>query len=428
MKFFIALSLLGLSFSTYSSDHLRLATYNSKFLSACMNKVRVINYQETVHKLNADIIALQEVRDRYAVERFFPSDQWNIIIDDESTDDLNLAFVIRKGLDFRLASGNILNADENIDFAFPKSNSHFIDERRVLTLYVTYKNKEIVFLNHHAKSRYNGRSITDEQRTQAALDLIDYINTISTPYIVLLGDFNDTPDDRSLNTLEIGQLSSLHLENNKGTFLVNLTEPLIEHDMVSYGLKSNDVTDSIVKRINPSITGSRQKNLLNIDTELAMEKALYDQILLSASLYVFLGGQLQAKAFDWPIAIQGNEDTRASDHIPIYVDFLCLDCDKPTLKISSLLPNPSGSDKGKETVTIHNIGPDFQGTIILQDSSLAHEVIEINIKKDQMLTHVISSGVTLNNTGDTIRILDRYEEIIDEVTYEKSQEQTEIYF
>ncbi|CAH8242111.1 MULTISPECIES: endonuclease/exonuclease/phosphatase family protein [Vibrio] len=428
MKFFIALSLLVFSFSTYSSDHLRLATYNSKFLSACMNKVRVINYQETVHKLNADIIALQEVRDRYAVERFFPSDQWNIIIDDESTDDLNLAFVIRKGLDFRLASGNILNADENIDFAFPKSNSHFIDERRVLTLYVTYKNKEILFLNHHAKSRYNGRSITDEQRTQAALDLIDYITTSSTPYIALLGDFNDTPDDRSLNTLEIGLLSTLHLENNKGSFLVNLTEPLIEQDAVSYGLKSNDVTDSIVKRINPSITGSRQKNLEDFDTDLAMDKALYDQILLSASLYDFLGGQLQAKAFDWPIGIQGNDDTRASDYIPIYVDFSCLDCEKPTLKIKSLLPNPAGSDTGKETVTIHNIGPDFQGTIILQDRSLAHEVMDINIKKDQILTHTISSGVTLNNTGDTIRILNRYEELIDEVTYTKSQEQTEIYF
>ncbi|CAM4475032.1 hypothetical protein VIVU109784_17920 [Vibrio vulnificus] len=40
---------------------------------------------------------------------------------------MNLAFAIQKGLDFRLASGNISNADENIDFAFPKSNSHFID-------------------------------------------------------------------------------------------------------------------------------------------------------------------------------------------------------------------------------------------------------------------------------------------------------------
>ncbi|HAS6152808.1 TPA: hypothetical protein ACGVB5_004669 [Vibrio vulnificus] len=64
----------------------------------------------------------------------------------------------------------------------------------------------------------------------------------------------------------------------------------------------------------------------------------------------------------------------------------------------------------------------------MQDRSLAHEVMDINIKKDQILTHTISSGVTLNNTGDTIRILNRYEELIDEVTYTKSQEQTEIYF
>ncbi|MEZ9005655.1 hypothetical protein AB6E26_23550, partial [Vibrio splendidus] len=46
-------------------------------------------------------------------------------------------------------------------------------------------------LNHHAKSRYNGRMITDEQRTNAALDLIDYIYQAPTEYVALLGDFND---------------------------------------------------------------------------------------------------------------------------------------------------------------------------------------------------------------------------------------------
>ena len=53
-----------------SSENLRLATYNSKFLPACMNKVRVINYQSVINNLNADVVALQEVRDRYAVERY----------------------------------------------------------------------------------------------------------------------------------------------------------------------------------------------------------------------------------------------------------------------------------------------------------------------------------------------------------------------
>ncbi len=97
-----------------------------------MNKVHVISYQSVINNLNADVVALQEVRDRYSVERYFPATDWNIIIDDDSTDDMNLAFAIRKGFQYRLDSGNLKCVDKNIDFAFLKSNPKFIDERKVL--------------------------------------------------------------------------------------------------------------------------------------------------------------------------------------------------------------------------------------------------------------------------------------------------------
>ncbi|HIF9103190.1 TPA: hypothetical protein ACX6QA_000079 [Photobacterium damselae] len=82
-----------------------------------MDKTRVINYQMVVERLNADIVALQEVRDRYALERFFPAVKWDVIIDDDSTDDMNLAFAVRKGLIYRLESGQKKNVDKDFDCA-----------------------------------------------------------------------------------------------------------------------------------------------------------------------------------------------------------------------------------------------------------------------------------------------------------------------
>ncbi|MGF1842199.1 endonuclease/exonuclease/phosphatase family protein [Vibrio clamense] len=193
-----------------------------------MNKTRVINYEKVVEALKADVVALQEVRDRFAVERFFSPDKWDVIIDDDSTDDMNLAYAIRKEVQYRLTSRNRINADEVKDFAIDKNNQNFVDQRRVLKLYVTYKGHEVLLLNHHAKSRYNGRAITDEQRTLSALALISVISNSSTPYVALLGDFNDTPDDASLNTLENGQLTGAEAENRVGDFLVNMTEPLLK--------------------------------------------------------------------------------------------------------------------------------------------------------------------------------------------------------
>ncbi len=114
--------------------------------------------KQTLEIINADVIALQEIKDRRALEYFFSSEDWNIIIDEQSTDDQNLAFVIRKGVDYRLASGNQYDAD-NEDFLFRQSNN-FPDKRDVLAVYLQPDetgNNEILVLNHHAKSRYNGR-------------------------------------------------------------------------------------------------------------------------------------------------------------------------------------------------------------------------------------------------------------------------------
>lgn len=63
------------------------------------------NFQQVVdHLEGVDIVALQEVRDRFAAEYYFDPEKWVIILDDDSTDDMNLAFAVRKGVDYTLAS------------------------------------------------------------------------------------------------------------------------------------------------------------------------------------------------------------------------------------------------------------------------------------------------------------------------------------
>ncbi len=299
-----------------------VATYNVKFLSACMHKERQKKFQQVVDNLEGvDVVALQEVRDRFAAEYYFYPAEWVVILDDDSTDDMNLAFAVRKGIHYSLASGAVKNADSILDFAFDKHNPNFIDERRVLKLIVSTDAGDVLVLNHHAKSRYSGRLDTETTRVNASLNILDFIDSSSYDKIVLLGDFNDTPDDASLNTLETGALSPQALENVPGNYFVNLAEPLVAQNLVSYGLKSNAKTDALIELVDAVVPDSRQTNLDNYAADVEVTHAMYDQILATPALLSSYNNQMYAYTFEELDAVAGNEDTRASDHIPVIATF-----------------------------------------------------------------------------------------------------------
>lgn len=69
----------------------------------------------------------------------------------------------------------------------------------------TYNIENLQTEVHHAKSRFGGRHTTDPRREGAARRLVHKLERAyhDEPY-VLVGDFNDSPDDRSLNILEAG--------------------------------------------------------------------------------------------------------------------------------------------------------------------------------------------------------------------------------
>ncbi len=394
-QFRVLLFLIFISIPCHSSTQdqnlvtYAFATYNTHFLSACMAKQRQSNFQLVVDELSSvNVVALQEVRDRLAVEYYFKPEHWTIVIDDDSTDDMNLAFAIRKGTQFRLESGNLTNADHVLDFAFSKDNENFTDERRVLKLYVSTELGEILVLNHHAKSRYNGRSITDRQRVNASLDLVAFIEGSSEQNVILL----------------------------------------VAHEAVSYGLKSTATTGEFFKKINPFVPGSRWANIDNFDTDQANTYGLYDQIFISRKLEEAFAKQWHIHVFEHPAAIQGNNDTRASDHVPVIARLGSQGAAQPNIKIVSLLPNPIGSDSKRETVTVMNHGSSYSGGLILRDLSGRSMPVTVDIPSQQMQTITITSGVTLNNTGYTISLLDEHERLLDSVNYASSKEGIEINF
>ncbi|NAW68182.1 hypothetical protein CAG54_04780 [Vibrio sp. V27_P1S3P104] len=395
-KKMLLIAVMSVAFHSYaatshnSSLHIKpfsVATYNAKFLSSCMTKGREANFLIVAAKLaNVDVVALQEVRDRLAVEHYFKPSDWTVIIDDDSTDDMNLAFAVRRGVRFRLNSGTTTNADEVLDFVFTNKNDNFVDARRVLKLYIETDIGEVLLLNHHAKSRYSGRASSEVQRVGAALDIVEFVNAQSNPNIVLLGDFNDTPDDASSNTLEMGYEAIRQIENVPDPFLINLTETLAARDIVSYGLKSNALTGDYFKKVDSVVVGSRQTNLDNYITDTINSHGLYDQIYISPAIDSAFSSKWLIRTFEHPSAIDGNNDTRASDHLPVIATLGLTEIPKPHIKITALLPNPVGTDSKNETITLKSIGSAYEGGLLLKDASGKATPIDVQISKDTSLS------------------------------------------
>jgi hypothetical protein len=78
---------------------------------------------------------------------------------------------------------------------------------------------------------------------------------------ILLGDFNDNPDDKSLNILETGDIDAQGgAEENESAFLSNPAERLVALDQVSHGKSAADI-DPQTGRINVITAGSRRPEL-----------------------------------------------------------------------------------------------------------------------------------------------------------------------
>lgn len=317
---------------TIEKHGLRIATYNISWMNETMSEGRKQNLKSVLANLNSDVVAVQEVQSRKAMEQVF-GHEWEIGILDETSEVQEVALAVRKPLKIVGEPVSVFG-DIFLDFAFP-------GKRDVLrTIVETPSGFQLTFYVVHMKSRggEGGRRGTDSRRIMAAGLLAAYIRAQPDQNSIVLGDFNDTPSDVSVRILQTGDLlAKPGKSNGDGPLLFNITAALYEKDYVSFGM--NEVYRGIP--VTPIIRGAREENerLRGRDyrypDDLAITQALFDQILVSKSLAqivssgpqiycgrdALVGNAMEVDREPSGYVAYRRQGTLASDHLPVYADF-----------------------------------------------------------------------------------------------------------
>jgi endonuclease/exonuclease/phosphatase family metal-dependent hydrolase len=429
---FLSVFLVGVA---QAQEPLRVATYNIRFLDAdklSSEGDRRDKLRQVIERLEADIIGLQEIKDRRALETIFPPTEWLLVIDDESGDEQDLAVAVRRPL--RVVRPASLNADD-ADFLFSGADETFFPNRRdVLSVEVAVSDTEtLTVLVTHAKSRLGGRAATDARREGASARLVQVLERdFDEKNFILLGDFNDTPDDRSLNILETGDPNAPgQAEDEPGSFLINLTEPLYAAGHVTFGRTSADAAGGRVRTIEP---GARAFNNQERGRETHTGDQMFDQLLVPVRLRERHVPNSTA-VFDLDIAALGTDATRASDHLPVYADFLFGSGDpdgegegsRAEVSIVGLLPNPAGPDEGREAVILATGGAsgiDLTGWRLRDRAGNVAELSGRVEPASELEIVMREHRMPLNNDGDVVELLRPNGTPVHRVSYRREEAQS----
>ena len=122
-------------------------------------------------------------------------------------------------------------------------------------------------------------------------------------------------------------------------------------------------------------------------------------------------------------AHRGAENNKASDHLPVYADFIFSQeggSSNISVRIKSLLPNPKGIDAGNEKITLVNNSSNLinlSGWYLLDRSENKYELtgnIDIN---DSLTITLKDSEMPLNNNGDAIQLYNHHDNMIHQIIY-----------
>jgi endonuclease/exonuclease/phosphatase family metal-dependent hydrolase len=308
---------------------LRIATWNIAWFGEDAHPERLANIKSVLSNIDADVIALQEIASRKALEQVFKG-EWEIGIIDDRSEPQETAIVVRKPL--RIESVELI-------FEAAHFNEPFPGKRDVLRAVVaTPGGNRISFYVVHLKSRSGGRLNTDSRRIFACALMAAYIRGKKEDLVVALGDFNDTPDDESVNILESGDLRAKGgMHRTKNPFMHNITEPLWEKDYVTIELRDRFRGSDMIAQAK----GARRENdrLRGVDyrfpQDVSIREIMFDQILVSPKMQLLFTGH--ADVYAGADALRGrpprvrrggsgfveyeDKGTLASDHLPVIADF-----------------------------------------------------------------------------------------------------------
>jgi endonuclease/exonuclease/phosphatase family metal-dependent hydrolase len=298
---------------------LRIATYNIGWFSETATQERVERIRSVISNLQPDIIALEEIQSKRALERLF-GPEWEVAILDDPKENQEEAIAIRKPLAF-IGKPATEFPDPAMDDAFPG----WRDVLRAVVKTPAGSHLSIYVVHMKSRGGEGGRLGTDRRRVSACQLLADRLKARQESLCVVLGDFNDSPQDTGVRALA------------QRANLANLMLPLYWRDYVTFGL--HDLYRGVP--IGPQVRGACNENERwrggspRYPDDLAVTQSLFDQILVSPNLAsrftgtvgVYCAGDaLSGLGGSVTKDAKGNvsyvrEGTLASDHLPVYADF-----------------------------------------------------------------------------------------------------------
>ncbi len=312
-----------------SGQTMKIATYNIYFLDDGISAARKANLQAVITELDADVIAFQEIADKAALENILPA-SYDIAMIDDANEIQEVALAVRRPM--LIHSSKFIYPSKEYDDAFPRS-------RNLLQVEVEGIGGIYYFLVCHAKSRRGGRAKTDMRRQRAAALIVKHIQeNLTGKKVIVLGDFNDNPDDRSMNILEYGDANtSGGIDLGDDPFLFNTSEKFLDLDYCSWGYnylykKAEEDTFALTV-LGAARENNKWRGQKNFDyfRDVRTKSILYDQILVSQNLKDRVG---KCGIFNKSVAVRGQSSkikfqnsrliyTRrgdfASDHVPVWL-------------------------------------------------------------------------------------------------------------
>lgn len=303
---------------------IRIATYNIAFLTESESPERIANLRSVIRAVNADVWGLQEIESKRAAQQVF-GDEYEIGIVDDRGESQDLAIAVKKPA--KLQNYNLLFTDSGLNEWFP-------NKRDVLRATVLLGDREIVFYVVHYKSRSGGRLETESRRIGASRILLDYLRVNPNEQRIILGDFNDTPDDACLNILESGDgRAGGEMTDNPGSWMFNAAQSLWNDNQCSLEVFLNYRGHWV----SPKNRGARKENdrlrgvHYRYPDDVPIPQILFDQILVSPSLHVtrsFIYSDVDAvRGLKSDVirdanghAVVRSRGGLASDHLPVFTD------------------------------------------------------------------------------------------------------------
>jgi exonuclease III len=226
--------------------------------------------------------------------------------------------------------------------------------------------------------------------------------------LIVLGDFNDYD----------GELCCLDVNDN-----VPITTVLRDIKRLSNLTNSDDLINvhQVIDK-NYRYTAHWDKNKNDFVDNIS-EFSSIDHILIAPELKQFI---------DTVHIFQQYNPVNLSDHFPITVEFDMnnVEAAPVRVKIFSLVPNPAGEERQNEKITLQNLSDEVITIAGWKFRDNANNIWTINSTiNPNSKVEIMRNGqeMSLNNSGDTIELIDKNGIVIQSITYSQAEEEEVIY-